>query len=324
VAENLHVFRYPMWAPVSGRAPLKQLFARARGRAIRSALRRLQMERPIVWIARPDMQEVLEELPALSLVIYHVVDEYSAYYGIREEWRQRIVAAEQKLMARADLVLVVSESLYAAKKPFNASTHLVANGVDYELYASALKDPSLPAKLAAIEPPRLGYIGHIGERLDFAALMAAAEAHPEWSFVFIGDVHFAGPNDGWNRFETLPNVHYLGVVGVREVPHYVKGFQVGLMPYLPDEHSRNVSPLKLYDYFAAGIPVVSSDIPAAREFAKHVHLSNGGSDYEARLRDALADVSPDRRRERLALAREASWERRANRISELIEARLAN
>ncbi len=323
VADHLSVLRYPLWGALSPRAPFKQIGAAVRRRTLAHAMQRLGMARPIVWISRPDMEDIVAEIPDPRLLVYHVVDEYSAYHGVGEEWRRKIEAAEQRLLARADLVIVVSENLLKAKRVHNPHTYLVANGVDFELYARALADENLPASLAAIPAPRLGYIGHISERLDLPALTALARQKPEWSLVFLGEVRFAGPADAWQKLVELPNVHHLGAVNVREVPSYVKGFDVGLMPYVLDRHSDNVSPLKLYDYFAAGIPVVSARIQAVLEFSRYVELVGPGRDYVAAASAALAQPAAGRP-DRLALAKASSWERRVEQLSTLIEARLAD
>ncbi len=112
------------------------------------------------------------------------------------------------------------------------NTFLVPNGGNFQSYAAALTDPNLPDNLRAIKPPRLGYSGLIGDKLDFRMLRKTAQANPAWSLVFLGDVRVRKQAESWQRLEALPNVHHLRRVEMPAVPHYVKGFQVGLMPYL--------------------------------------------------------------------------------------------
>ncbi len=321
ISENLHVYRYPPWAPISGRTPVKQLTAAARAWALRAAMRKLGLSAPIVWLSRPYMSDLLSEIPPPRMLIYHVVDEYSAYYGTGDAARRAILAAEKDLLARADLAIVVSQKLYESKRPLNPNTFIVRNGVNLALFDENRGPFRLPPALAAIEEPRLGYIGHIGDRLDLAALTRLATGHPEWSLVFVGEVRFSGSTAAWEEFAALPNVHYLGTVPAAEVADYVRGFQVGLMPYVRDRHSENVSPLKLYEYLAAGIPIVSSDIPAAREFVGYVHIVEDGSAYDTFVKEALQDTDAQRRAARISEARHATWEHRAQEISELIRAR---
>ena len=321
-ADNLFVFRYPVWAPVSGQFPLDQLTRQARRFFFRRALHRLKLEQPIVWFSRPELVDLIDEVPDARLLIYHVVDEYTAYSTHTADSRRRLEAYEQRMMARVDLAITVSKKLYAATRALNAHTYLVANGVNFQAYRAAAADPQLPADLLAIKPPRLGYIGLIGDKLDFALLRELALARPDWSLVLLGQVSVAREAAAWQALRLLPNVHLLGPVAVTEVPGYVKGFQVGLMPYLQNRHAENIDPLKLYDYLAAGLPVVSVDIPAAREFSAYVHLAAGPQQFGQAVVAALADTAPDRVQARLNVARQHTWEARVEQISDLILARL--
>ena len=194
------------------------------------------------------------------------------------------------MLQQTDLVIVVSQNLYTAKSRFNPNTFLVPNGVNCDAYMRALDDPQLPEALQVIKPPRLGYIGLIGDKLDFSMLKALAETHQEWSLVFLGEERVSAQSEIWKALKALPNVYYLGQVHVSEVPHYVKGFNVGLLPYLYNRHAENICPLKLYDYLAAGIPVASVDIPAVREFKCHIQLANTPQDFHRAIQTALVDT----------------------------------
>jgi glycosyltransferase involved in cell wall biosynthesis len=322
VSENLFVFRYPVWAPISGRFPLDQLTTTVRRLSIRNALRELQMLQPIVWFSQPSMVRLIDEIPRAALLVYHVVDEYAAYAGQTQIGRRRIAEREQEMMARVDAVVVVSQRLYEAKRPFNAHTYLVPNGVNYQAYAAALADPYLPDDLRMIPPPRLGYIGLIGDKLDFTLLRELAQGNPEWSLVLLGEMRIFRQAETWRALQALPNVHQLGPVDVSQVPHYVKGFQVGLMPYLRNRHAEHISPLKLYDYLAAGLPVASVDIPAAREFSQYVHLADNFQEFSQAVQVALADTTPERRQARRRVAAQHTWEVRVEQLSDLIQSQL--
>ena len=322
VQDNLYRFRYPVWAPISGQPPLKQLTQAVRARAFRAALKQLHMTEPIVWLALPGLVNVLDEIPSPRLLIYHVVDEYTAYAGQTEAARRLTRQQEQQLLPRADVVIAVSQALCEAKQPHNANTYLVPNGVNFTAYSKALADPALPPSLAAIPEPRLGYIGLIGDKLNYEILKTLAEENPAWSIVMMGTIRLKVQEDSWQMFQALPNVHHLPSVSVDQVPHYVKGFQAGLMPYLQNRHAQNISPLKLYDYLAAGLPVASVDIPAAQLFQEVVHLAETPADFLAAARAALADTSQEAFQARCALAAQHTWEARVAQISGIIEQNL--
>jgi hypothetical protein len=227
-------------------------------------------------------------------------------------------------MARADAVVVVSQTLYEHKSPYNPHTYLVPNAVNYGAYEAALADPELPPELAAIPKPRVGYIGLIGDKLNLPMLLDLARENPQWSLVFLGSVRLPDQQDLWQTLVDLPNVYHLGAVDVTQVPHYVKGYQVGLMPNLQNLFAENCSPLKLYDYLAAGIPVASIDIPHARPFASHIHLAPTPADFQQAVRDALQDTDPKRWQERREIAAQETWEARVRKLSAIIADRLAS
>lgn len=281
------------------------------------------MTDPIVWLARPTMYDLVDEIPSARLKIYHIVDEYTTYSRQSAIQRQRLVEAEKTMMARVDAVIVVSEELYRTKRLLHPHVYQVANGVNCRLYDTALQDAQLPDLMAAIKEPRLGYIGHIGDRLDLEMLLKIAQAQPQWSIVFLGEVRVDQQAAYWQRLLELPNVHYLDPVEAKEVPHYVKGFQVGLMPYRQNRHAQNISPLKMYDYLAAGLPIASLDIPAVKKFNSYIHIAKTPDDYLSAIEQALGDNSPNRRQQLRAVAARHSWEARAEEISTLIESHLA-
>lgn len=353
IADNLYVFSYPTWAPISGRTPIKQITKVARRIALQSAMQKAGMTNnlrsqgassgPVVWFSHPRMTDLIDEIPRWMLHrpavrLYHVVDEYTAYSSVTPEIRQTMEHQEQEMMSIVDAVIVVSKVLYKAKSPFNEHTYVVPNGVDYDAYSEALADPELPQELARIVAPRLGYSGLVGDRLDLGMLRALAQEHPEWSLVFLGEARVVEQIEHWEAMLQLPNVHYVGQVDVSRVPHFLKGFDVGLMPYLTGRESESISPLKLYDYLAAGLPIASIDIPSAREFDTQIHLAKGRSDsmsgssahgdsaasFAQAVQAALNDVTPERRRERRKVAAGHTWEARVEQLSQIIEAQLVS
>lgn len=323
ISKNLFVFRYPAWAPKSGRFPLGWLTRAVRRLSIQNVLRKLQMSQPIVFFSRPSMVvDSVNEIPSARMLVYHIVDEYSGYGGQTLDGRRRVEEREREMMALVDVVMVVSKKLYDAKSTFNANTYLVPNGVNYQAYTAALADPRLPEDLQAIKGPRLGYSGLISSKVNLKMLRELAQENPEWSLVFLGEVRVSEQAETWQTLLAMPNVHYLGLVEISQVPHYVKGFDVGLMPYVLNRQVENSCPLKLYDYLAAGLPIASVDILAAREFAPYVHLANSPQDFGRAVWDALADTTPERRLARRNIAAQNSWEARVEQMSELIETQL--
>ncbi len=325
IKDNLFVLHYPMWAPSSRYSFVNGITRAIRRKVLQSALQRLGMHKPIVWFSLPDLVDLFNEISfPIELSIYHVVDEYSAYPNPNStsELRLRIKQLEERMLSLVDTVIVVSSQLYESKSPFNPNTYLVQNGVDYKAYDKALSDSYIPEELKSIKPPRLGYIGLIGDKLDLHMLRDLAKQNPEWSLVFLGEERVVKQVTYWQELKSLPNVHYLGLVDFPKVPYYLKGFNVGLMPYLQSKQAENISPLKLYDYLAAGLPIASIDIPSSREFHRIIHIAKRPEQFAEAVKAALCDNTPERYIERRKVAMQHTWEERAKQISNIIASQL--
>jgi glycosyltransferase involved in cell wall biosynthesis len=286
--------------------------------ALRAAARRLCLDRPLLWISFSPLfgrgsLGVLNE----RLSLYHCTDETAT------EPRAPVYSAaiEQELLGEVDLVVTSSEELLRTKGAFNPHTHVVHNAADVALFERAL-DPAtaVPADLAAIPGPRVGFVGVLDFRVDQALLAACAAARPDLHWVFIGPVH-----EQWFDAAPLaryPNVHFLGLKPRASLPGYLKGLDVATIPYVLDRHTRAIYPLKLHEYFAAGRPVVSTPLPSLRAMGEHLLLAEGASNYLAAIDLALAGREHGIET-RVGLARQNAWPGRAADISRLIRARLA-
>ena len=270
IQDGLFVYRDPLWLPLSGRTPLRQLTAWGRTRGLRAAVRRLGGgQAPILWLFRPDQGDVIGQCGE-QMVIYHAVDEYAAYeleyQGDQAANRPgRVQAMEQAILRRADLVLVTSAPLLASKREFQPNTHLVPNGVDFAAFAAALAYPHAPAALASVPHPRLGFVGAINEKVDLHLLSALAAADRTWQIVLVGPVTLRYNLDDLDALRSQPNVHFIGALPVAQVPHAIAACDVCLMPYKINPWTHHISPLKLYEYLAIGRPIVSTAIPAVTD-----------------------------------------------------------
>ena len=168
--------------------------------------------------------------------------------------------------------------------------------------------------------PILGYSGHTSSRLDLPLLHALAVARPAWQFVFAGSVSDAGCVDELAALRALPNVHFLGLLPVEQVPQFTAACDVGLIPYRVNDETRAISSLKLYEFLAAGKPVVSARVPAAEEHADIVFVVNSSVEaWIAGIEAALAsngDSSAAAARQRVAAAN--TWDDRVEQISVLV------
>jgi glycosyltransferase involved in cell wall biosynthesis len=188
-----------------------------------------------------------------ALCVYDNMDELSLFRGASQE----LIDYESELFRRADVVFTGGMSLYEAKRNRHRNVHGFPSSIDFEHFAKArsAQDPE-PADQAYIPRPRLGFFGVVDERMDIELVGAAADLRPDWHFVMIGPVVKVDP-------ATLPrrdNIHWLGAKSYADLPRYLSGWDVGLMPFALNDSTRFISPTKTPEFLAAGVPVVSTPI----------------------------------------------------------------
>jgi exopolysaccharide biosynthesis WecB/TagA/CpsF family protein len=283
------------------------------------AMREIGMGDPLLWTYLPGSYALIDHIGPKA-VIYHCVDEHSAFPGfVRPEV---VKGYDDELTRRSDLVLTSAQNLLISRQALNPHIHHVRHAADVELFARAL-DPALPVPpdIAAIPGPRIGVVGVHDERLDIGAIETLAGAGRDWHIVLVGPVVPGDVDEGHLR--SLPNVHLLGGKSVAELPAYLKALDVALIPYKLNELTRNIFPLKLYEYLAAGLPVVAAALPELAPFADTVFLAGAPEQYPVLVERALAEDSPQARAARAAAVVGETWDRRVEEMSNLVEETLA-
>jgi len=321
--DGLYLYRFPAWLPGSRRRMIDRFTRAARERHLCRTATRLGLEHPILWLYRPEQRAWIGRF-AESLVLYHVTDEYRAFGFLTEAQRRGLASDEERLLAEADLVIVTSPRLLENKQARARRIALVRNGVDYAAFAAARDGASSePDNLRAIPHPRLLYVGHISLRLDLPLLARIAQARPAWSLVLLGSAWDRGCEAEMAGLRALPNVYFLPPCAGPDVPAYVAACDVGLMPYRRTEEAESISPLKMYEYLAVGLPVISADIPAAREAAPALSIAGGSDEWIEAIESALAERDPALRRARQAWAAANDWDARVEELSAHVAAALA-
>jgi UDP-galactopyranose mutase len=205
----------------------------------------------VLWYYTPMALLFTDHLTA-RVIVYDCMDELSAFNNAPP----RLRALEAELMRRAVLVLTGGQSLYEAKRSHHANIHAFPSSVDVEHFRAARSVKGEPADQQDIARPRLGFFGVVDERMDLSLLAGVADARPEWQLVMIGPVVKIDP-------ASLPgraNIHYLGSKSYRDLPRYIAGWDVALLPFARNESTRFISPTKTPEYMAAGKPIVSTSI----------------------------------------------------------------
>jgi glycosyltransferase involved in cell wall biosynthesis len=302
---------HPLTVPLPGFAPADRLNAALLAASLRRLCRRHGLEHPILWSFLPNVDRLIGRLGE-SMVVYHCVDEYSAFTGVP---RQALRRMEREMVRRADLVLTSAESLCADRRPLNPHTYFVPHGVDVEHFARAL-DPAtaVPADLAGLPRPVVGFFGLVADWVDLAIVRRVADAHPDWSIALIGRVTAdLAPLRG------ARNVHLLGQRAYADLPAYCRGFDVGIIPFRANELTLRANPLKLREYLAAGLPVVSTPLPEVDRYRDLVELAADATAFVGAVERAVRERSETARRFRLEAMRGESWASRVQEMSALIE-----
>ncbi len=322
VADRLYVYSHPYLAPTTEVRGLAKLTQQVRRRSLRAAIRRLDISQPILWLYRPEQVELIGQFGE-KLVCYHVVDAYSGYTHLSEEHRVALRELEQVMLHRANVVIVTSEELYNSRSLHNPHTYLVHNAVDYAAFVKAADQP-IPAAMAALPRPIVGYVGALNGKLDYALLQATAEAHPDWSLALVGppDEH---PDLLALKARQLSNTHFLGCKPVSEVPNYVQACDVCLLPYQINEWTRHIDALKLYEYLACGKPVVSTDVPTAHTYPGATFIAADTAGFIQAIEYALGEGNEAGLLEwRQVIARGNTWDHRVVQLSQILNARLTS
>lgn len=308
VADGIDVVS-PLLIPCPESPAVRAFNMRMLAARIQGALRRAPAQPTQLWLFTPDAPELIKLLPA-ERVVYYCVDEFSAFSGFNRKLIERL---ERQTIAGADAVITTSAALYESRRTQHPNTHLVPHGVDVDHFASAdrVAPADVPADIRDIPRPIFGYFGVIGDYVDLDLLAAAARARPGWYFVLIG--HSAGVETA--ELNRLPNVHLLGPKPYNLLPRYCSRFDVGLIPFRMNRLTRAVNPIKLREYLAAGLPVISAPMPEVLRYRPAVRTAQTVEEFVAAGEAGLAFAAATARRNIRELVSLESWRSRLSAVS---------
>jgi glycosyltransferase involved in cell wall biosynthesis len=281
---------------------------------VKRAMDKLGFRNVISWSFLPSSAPVSGTVGE-ELVVYHCVDEFSAF---SDAPGQQIRELERRLLARADVVICSAEKLCKDKERFNSNVYLVQHGVDLEHFARAF-DPSttVPDEVKNLPGPVIGFWGLIADWVDLRLVRHVADAFSGGSVVLLGSsVTDMSPLEG------ARNVHFLGRKPYQDLPRYAKAFDVALMPFKVNELTLASNPLKVREYLAAGLPVVSTAIPEVERLG----LCRIGSDADSVVREIASAIAagPGPSEVRAAQVRSEGWEARVLEMQDIVAAALAS
>jgi glycosyltransferase involved in cell wall biosynthesis len=314
-ADGLHVLS-PLVVPVHSMAPTRALNAALVRRRVRAAARLLGMDRPLLWSYVPQAEALIEPLDP-SLVVYHCVDDIAAQKGIDAG---SFRGAERRFAERADLVLASSPPLAERMRSLSQNVLYAPNVADTAVFSQALEPGAEDAAVAALPKPRIVFTGAVvGTKLDLDLIAGLARLRRSWSIALVGPVGPGDPHTDTSRLEAEPNVHLLGARSYGELPAVLRAADAGLIPYEVNELTSSVFPMKVYEYLAAGLPVVATPLPALAG-VEGVATVRTADEAAERLDELLRADGPEARAERSRRVAGHSWDARLEEIAVAIEA----
>ncbi len=245
--------------------------------------------------------------------VFDAVDDWSQHASYRL-FTKLLQESYQKIGARADSIFTVSDGLRDLFPTGKASW--IPNGVDVGAFKKAA---AIPADVSQLRRPLIGYVGTLQERIDFDLLTTVCSALPQADFVFIGPVWSGVQADVDALHHACPNTHFLGRRPYDQVPNYVAALDVAIIPHRLDAFIKSTNPMKLYEYLAAGKPIVTTPGAGTEVFADVIHIVNDADLFTAAIDKAVLENTADFIKKRQLAVQSHTWEARVKQMREQLK-----
>lgn len=313
--DGVHVLS-PIGIPAHGHRALRTTNGALLRWQVGRAAARLGFDRPVLWSYVPQAEALLDLLEP-SLVVYHCVDDIAAQKGVHgPSFRD----AERRFVSRADLVLASAPAIAERLRRLHPNVVDAPNVADVEFFATALEPGPVDDAIERLPSPRVVFTGAVvPTKVDVEWLAALARRRPDWSFALVGPIGFGDPRSDVSALRAVPNIHLLGARPYGQLPGILRSADAALIPYALNDLTASVFPMKVYEYIAAGLPVVSTPLPALRDVPEVTLVAEPGEAADA-LDRLMAESTEARRRERSASAAGHAWSDRLAEIAEAVAA----
>lgn len=309
VEKNIFVLN-PLAIPAYGTSAVRRFNEKFLVSQVKKAMRKLDFKNPLNMVFNPAAGLLAGKLGEKQL-IYYCVDEYTAFTGAAKGLKE----IEENLFAKADLVIVSAEKLLADKKKFNENTFIIRHGVDFSHFQKALDEKTqIPDEIKDLPKPIIGFHGLLADWVDFELLKKTAEHFTNGSIVLIGKIAV----DAEQKIKILDgveNIHFLGRKPYADLPSFCKAFDVALNPFAISDLTLAANPLKVREYLAAGLEVVSTDIPEVR-ILDFCRIGETHADFIRQIEEVLRN--PQSKIEISDSVKNESWEARVDELREII------
>lgn len=315
-------FRFSPLQPLPNTyAPLRWVNERVERWSLKAAMRRMKMQSPLLWINNHWAGPIVGHLGE-SALIYDITDDWLVWERAPSR-RERLLRLDTFLCKRADATIVCSPQLLERKQGLASHLYLVPNGVDAKHYAR-VGDPNfaLHPIAAKWQHPVLGYLGTVHpDRVDVDMVVELARALPNATIALVGPNML--PDEKRAQLEVLPNIVLTGAVAYADVPAFLTAFDVALVPHVETSFTQSLNPIKLGEYLAAGLPIVSTRVAGFVEVADQypdlVRAVSGNSHFIRACEEALAEGNPSAKRDaHRTLAHSMSWDGHVAHIRDII------
>ncbi len=303
--ENMYIYS-PFSMPVHHIRFARELNAFILRLQIRRCMRKLGIEKPLMWVACPGAAEVISKLPRTKLV-YQRSDCYEHFPGVDAA---QMRCYDMLLKIEADIVVYANRGLMNGEKSDCRKAVLLDHGVDYDLFAGAEKDSYIPEEMRRIAHPILGFYGSIdGHTSDISLLEKLADMLSEFSIVLIGN-----SSVDLTALASRKNVHLLGGKAYERIPHYAKCFDVCFMPWRQNKWINSCNPVKLKEYLALGKPIVSTRFRELENYGSVVSIASDADSFAEAVRKAASRSNGDAVLLRRKMVKNCTWDTRADEI----------
>jgi glycosyltransferase involved in cell wall biosynthesis len=285
-------------------------------RQVRAVVKRYPGRDLILFIGNPWNVFLLDAFPECKCSIYHCSDDFPSLFG--GGLGEKIAEREEKLIRSVDLAMCSHKNLLNKCLELGGRAHYLSHAVDERFLRKGV-GTGCPEEIRSLPHPRIVLMGSLDVGLDCDLLRQTGEDYPEASFVFIGKIDDRR-RDTFERLLQAPNMHWLGPKPWAELPEYLWSMDVAIIPYVVDNFAECRSPLKLFEYLAAGLPVVSTTAPPEEDFVPYVIVARGHEQFKAGIGEAVARGEDQTRREtQVALMGEKhTWDRRVTELEQAI------
>jgi glycosyltransferase involved in cell wall biosynthesis len=282
----------------------------------KSVVKALNIRDPILWLQNPYSYSLIGYFGE-KMSCYHNYDEFCDMIG-NGSVKDLLWSYEERLVRRVDVVFTTSSAQLEKRKPLNRNAFLLPNGVDFDTFNAPLRSPwPLPADVASLPRPIIGFAGWLGYNIDMELLVRVAAEYPQASLVLIGPDELPRSNMK-QQLKALPNVFFLGEKKWEALPGYLQAFNVALMPYSLKGHVRTAYPMKLNEYFSMGLPIVSADLLELYPYRQLLSITTTPEQFVKEVGRALNQPDEHLVAERVSAARKNSWDARVEQIYDVL------